>query len=77
MKMNQLSLEYQKSSEALKARIMELRELEAKMECSRDLALLRQRIRALERMNREARELAVLMRRYYDRGYYRNGKYTF
>ena len=34
------------------------------------------RIRLLRAMGREARELAVLCERYYERGYCRNGKYT-
>ena len=32
--------------------------------------------RLLRAMGREARELAVLCERYYERGYCRNGKYT-
>ena len=38
--------------------------------------LLQDRIRMLSTMLREARELAVLTERYYDRGYRRNAKYT-
>lgn len=38
--------------------------------------LLEGRIRLLRAMGREARELAVLCERYYERGYCRNGKYT-
>ena len=34
------------------------------------------RIRMLTDMWREARDLAVLCERYYERGYCRNGKYT-
>ena len=37
---------------------------------------LEERIRMLSTMLREARELAVLTERYYDRGYHRNAKYT-
>ena len=37
---------------------------------------LRDRIRMLSAMLREARELAVLTEHYYDRGYRRNAKYT-
>ena len=37
---------------------------------------LQDRIRMLSAMLREARELAVLTERYYDRGYHRNAKYT-
>ena len=38
--------------------------------------MLAERIRVLSTMLREARELAVLCERYYDRGYRRNVKYT-
>ena len=38
--------------------------------------LLQDRIRMLSTMVREARELAVLTERYYDRGYRRNVRYT-
>ena len=38
--------------------------------------LLQERIHMLSTMLREARELAVLTERYYDRGYHRNAKYT-
>ena len=37
---------------------------------------LQERIKLLATMLREARELAVLTERYYDRGYRRNAKYT-
>lgn len=38
--------------------------------------ILEERIHMLSTMLREARELAVLTERYYDRGYHRNAKYT-
>ena len=38
--------------------------------------LIQERIHMLSTMLREARELAVLTERYYDRGYRRNAKYT-
>ena len=41
----------------------------------RERCLLQERIRMLSTMVREARELAVLTERYYDRGYRRNAKY--
>ena len=51
----------------------------ARLERERDPDLrcqLQDRIRMLSAMLREARELAVLTERYYDRGYRRNAKYT-
>ena len=38
--------------------------------------MLNERIHMLSTMLREARELAVLTERYYERGYRRNAKYT-
>ena len=38
--------------------------------------VLEGRIRTLETMWREARDLAVVTERYYDRGYWRNVKYA-
>ena len=40
------------------------------------MKLLEDRIRMLRMMWREARDLAVLTERYYERGYRRNAKYT-
>ncbi len=38
--------------------------------------VLARRLAMLEAMRREARELSVLTARYYERGYFRNVKYT-
>ncbi len=38
--------------------------------------VLARRLAMLEAMRREARELSALTARYYERGYYRNVKYT-
>lgn len=76
MTLQELSLEYRAHAKALDARI---KQLEAAMEQSgdpRELCLLQERIHMLSTMLREARDLAVLTERYYDRGYHRNAKYT-
>ena len=42
----------------------------------REGCAMTRRLQLLEAMRREARELAVLTARYYERGYVRNAKYT-
>ena len=75
MTLAELSLEYRAHAHALDLRICQL---EYWMEQSDDpdrRCQLQNRIRMLSAMLREARELAVLTERYYDRGYRRNAKY--
>lgn len=60
----------------LNQRIGQLQDELGRAETSRDRVLLDERIRMLSTMLREARELAVLTERYYERGYRRNAKYT-
>mgnify|MGYP005820072009 FL=1 len=76
MTLAELSLEYRAHAHALDLRICQL---EYWLEQSDDpdrRCQLQDRIRMLSAMLREARELAVLTERYYDRGYRRNAKYT-
>ena len=76
MTLAELSLEYRAHAHALDLRICQLEHL---LEQTRDAdrrCQLQDRIRMLSTRLREARELAVLTERYYDRGYRRNAKYT-
>ena len=76
MTLQELSLEYRAHARALDLRICQL---QYRLEHSSDPnenCQLEDRIRMLSVMLREARELAVLTERYYDRGYRRNAKYT-
>lgn len=76
MLLSEMSLEYKKDQLAFHARIKEL-QTAAKTETDpRKADLLQSRIRDLEPLRREARELAELTARYYERGYCRNEKYT-
>lgn len=76
MTLLELSIEYRAHARALDERICRLRlEWEASQE-EGERCILADRIRILSTMQREARELAVLCERYYDRGYRRNAKYT-
>ena len=76
MTLLELSAEYRSHARALDLRICQL---ECRLAGTRDAdqrCQLEDRIRMLSTMLREARELAVLTERYYDRGYRRNAKYT-
>jgi len=67
---------YRENENALKVRISELQNAAESVPEEMDRFMLEERIKLLETMRREARELAVLTARYYERGYYRSEKYT-
>lgn len=74
--LSELSVQYRSAADAIHGRITELRGL-ARAERDPDaLFHLRRRIEELMPLWREARELAVLTARYYDRSYHKNEKYT-
>ena len=76
MTLLELSAEYRSHAHTLDLRICQLH---YRLEHTRNAdqrCQLEDRIRMLSTMLREARELAVLTERYYDRGYRRNAKYT-
>ena len=75
MTLKELSIEYRAQATALRGRIQELRGLLPEQE-EDQRSTTEARLRMLAIMWREARDLAVLCERYYDRGYRRNGKYT-
>ena len=76
MTLLELSVEYRTNADALRERalLLEQRQRETWDEAQR--VCLADRIKLLRTMWREARDLAVLCERYYDRGYRRNVKYT-
>ncbi len=75
MTLLQLSKEYRDQAQTLKGRIVELEsrfpDLPEEERCG-----MAERIHILSTMWREARDLAVLTERYYERGYRRNARYT-
>ena len=76
MTLQEMSVEYRAQAQVLRGRI---KELEAARRAARDPVeqeKLQVRIWALDTLWREARDQAVLLERYYERGYRRNGKYT-
>lgn len=74
MTLLELSTDYRVHARMLKERITLLETRKAETEEAR--LLLVERLHMLQTMWREARELAVLTERYYERGYRRNAKYT-
>lgn len=76
MTLAELSVEYRSHAQALSVRICQLEYLSEQTTDPDRRCQLQDRIRLLSTMLREARELAVLTERYYDRGYRRNAKYT-
>jgi hypothetical protein len=77
MRMKEMAAQYRGGAEALQRRAAELRaRLRGPGLCEMDKLRLRWRIDALMSMYRDARDTAVLLEKYYDRGYRRDGRYT-
>ena len=76
MTLLELSVEYRAHARALDFRICQLQAVLERTENEDQRRMLNERIHMLSTMLREARELAVLTERYYERGYRRNAKYT-
>ena len=76
MTLLEMSAAYRDNAAAIHGRIVELRTLERAQEDPEAAFRLRRRIDELTPLWREARELAVLTARYYDRSYHIHEKYT-
>ena len=76
MTLMELSKEYRAQAYVLRLRIQTLEEKRAALRDEGERFLLDDRIKMLESMWREARDLAVFTERYYDRRFRRNAKYT-
>jgi hypothetical protein len=76
MTLEQLSKEYAYSACLLRARLKHLRQLLQTEQDPYRIFHLKRRILTLEPMLTEMNELAELTAHYYDRGYWRNEKYT-
>ncbi len=76
MTLRELSVEYRAHARLLDLRICQLSVRLEETEDEGERCQLQARIHMLSTMLREARELAVLTERYYDRGYRRNARYT-
>lgn len=66
---------YRQSADLLRLRIVALRE-EAKTAEPEERSRLEQRIRDLQSLHRDTREIALVLERYYDRRYHNNERYT-
>ena len=76
MTLLELSAEYEAAAVPLRTRLRELRILLAKAEDPEDVFHIKRRIGELTPMLTQMNELAELTAHYYDRGYWRSGKYT-
>ena len=76
MTLLELSVEYRAQASILRGRIKELETVRFGAKNADEKGTLDNRIRILSELWREARDLAVLTERYYERGYRRNGRYT-
>ena len=73
-RLRELAPGYRAAAEALRLRIQLVEELPARGEAQRTAK--RERLRMLQAMRRDAREVAVICERYYDPTYRRNERYT-
>ena len=76
MTLQQLSQQYWEEAQALHGRIVFLRQEQDRCDDRESAELLRRRIRELEPLHRQTRQLAELTARYYDRGYHKNAYCT-
>lgn len=76
MMLAELSAQYEASAVLLRDRLRLLRQLEAEAQEPEEVWHIKRRIAELTPMLTQMNELAELTARYYERGYYRNEKYT-
>ncbi len=76
MALAELSKDYEAAAVLLRQRLKLLRQLLAAAEDPEEIFHIKRRIAELTPMLTEMNELADLTAHYYDRGYYRNEKYT-
>ena len=76
MTLLELSVQYHAQAAAPRERVAQLRARQERSWDENERLQLADRIRLLQAMQREARELAALTEHYYERGYWRNVKYT-
>ncbi len=74
MTLTQLSVSYRQEADALRHRIQLVRELPTRSQ-EEEIAKL-DRLRILEAMRRDVRDVAVICERYYERGYRMNERYA-
>ena len=76
MTLKEMSKDYAYAATLIRERMRLLRKMMAQAEDPEDIFRIKRRILALTPILTEMNELAQLTAHYYDRGYYRNEKYT-
>ena len=76
MTLQEMSRSYREAAEPLRCRLRQLRGMLAQAEDPEEIWHIRRRIAELTPMLTQVNELAELTEHYYERGYYRNEKYT-
>lgn len=76
MTLKELSVCYRAAAVPLRLRLRQLRQMLKQTTDPEEIWHIRRRIAQLTPMLTEMNELAELTEHYYDRGYYRNEKYT-
>ena len=76
MTLEEISVCYEQAAVPLRRRLHELREMLASARDPEEIWHIKRRIAELTPMLTQMNELAELTAHYYDRGYYRNEKYT-
>lgn len=76
MTLREMSKEYRAAAEPLRQRLRQLRQAVAGSEDPAEIWALNRRIQELAPMLTEMKELAELTERYYEKGYYRDKKYS-
>ena len=76
MKLAEMSQNYEAAAELLRQRLRLLRQMLSEAEDPEEIWHIKRRITELTPMLTQMNELAELTARYYERGYYRNAKYT-
>lgn len=76
MTLAELSPMYEASAVLLRSRLRQLRQSLAQSRDPEEIWQLQRRIRELTPILQQTKELAELTAHYYDRGYWRNEKYT-
>ncbi len=76
MTLAEMSRDYEASAALLSARLAQLRRMLAQARDPEEIWHIKRRIAELTPMLTQMHELAELTAHYYERGYYRNEKYT-
>ena len=76
MTLQEMGAAYRDQAGVLRERIRELEAVRARTEEREERDRLTGRIELLRGIWRETSQLAVLLERYYERGYYRDARYT-